>query len=159
MTRAACLLLALLLSSAAEARWYQVEVVVFRHLVESATAAEQWPEMTSRPDYGQSVELITETEPPAATPSPDAAPGNQPVPFFLLDKRERATLDLERKLRNSSEYAPMLAAAWRQPSYGVGGAKRVHLSDLPPTPPAAPPVSNAPVLVDPEGVVRMRAKE
>lgn len=150
MTRAACLLLALLLSSAAEARWYQVEVVVFRHLVESATGAEQWPEMSTRPDYGQSVELVTEAEPPAAAPSPEAPSATQTVPFTLLDKRERVTLDLERRLRNSSEYAPMLAAAWRQPSYGVGGAKRVHLSDLPPTPPAAPPVSNAPVLVDPE---------
>ncbi|MGE0859895.1 MAG: CsiV family protein [Gammaproteobacteria bacterium] len=148
--RAALLLLALLLPGAAEARWYQVEVVVFRHLVESATGAEQWPEMTSRPDYGQSIELVTEVEPPVAAPSPGTPAAGQTVPFMLLDKGERATLELERKLRNSSEYAPLVAAAWRQPSFGVGGAKRVHLSDLPPTPPSPPPASSAPVLVDPE---------
>ncbi len=131
MLRAGLLVLLLLAPGIAAARWYQVDVVVFRHNVESSAGGEQWPEMTELPDFGSSMDLITDL--PAMADEPGAAPGGDtatPIAFKALERNERGLNDVERRLRNSSEYAPLLSAAWRQPSFGVGGAKRVHLSDI-----------------------------
>ena len=125
------LLLILLLSPAlAAARWYQVDVVVFRHNVPPTSGAEQWPAITALPDYGESMDLITDL--PAMGDEPtstqvDSGPG--PIAFKALERGERALLDAERRLRNSSEYALLLSTAWRQPKLAVTGAKPVHLSD------------------------------
>ena len=143
----ALLLLALLtLSGVAQARWYQVEVVVFRHNVESTTGGEQWPEITELPDYSASIDLITDMT--ALADEPGESPAGGAVAFKALEKNERATLDIERRLRNSSEYTPLLSAAWRQPSFGIDGAKRVHLSDLARAATPHPPASAAPTLVE-----------
>ncbi len=126
------LLATLLLAPAlAVARWYQVDVVVFRHNLPSTTGAEQWPAMTALPDYSDSMDLITDLpamgDEPAST-QVESGPG--PIAFKALERTERGLLDAERRLRNSSEYAPLLAAAWRQPRFAMSGAKRVHLSDI-----------------------------
>lgn len=125
----ACVLLAL--PGIAAARWYQVDVVVFRHNVEASAGAEQWPEMTEIPDFSDSMDLITDL--PAMGDEPvdtQTSSGAGPIAFKALERNERGLNDVERRLRNSSEYTPLLSAAWRQPSFGVGGAKRVHLSDV-----------------------------
>lgn len=126
---ALCLLLAL--PGVAAARWYQVDVVVFRHNVESTAGGEQWPAMTELPNYSDSMDLITDLPAMADEPGDtQTTNGAGPIAFKALDRNERGLNDVERRLRNSSEYAPLLAAAWRQPSFGVSGAKRVHLSDV-----------------------------
>jgi hypothetical protein len=129
--RAALLLMLLLAPGLAAARWYQVDVVVFRHNVEASAGGEQWPEMTELPDFGDSMDLITDL--PAMSDEPgdsQAAAGSGPIAFKALDRKERGLNEAERRLRNSSEYTPLLSAAWRQPSFGVSGAKRVHLVDI-----------------------------
>ncbi len=129
--RVALLMLLLLVPGLAAARWYQVDVVVFRHNVESTAGGEQWPAMTALPDFGDSMDLITDL--PAMADEPrdaQVASGPGPIAFKALERNERGLNDVERRLRNSSEYAPLLSAAWRQPSFGVSGAKRVHLTDI-----------------------------
>ena len=126
------LLLILLLSPAlAAARWYQVDVVVFRHNVPSTSGAEQWPPITALPDYGDSMDLITDLpamgDEPAST---QVASGPGPIAFKALERGEHGLLDTERRLRNSGEYGLLLSAAWRQPKLAVTGAKPVHLSDV-----------------------------
>lgn len=131
LLRAALLSVLLGLPGMAAARWYQVDVVVFRHNVESTAGAEQWPAMTELPDFSDSMDLITDLPAMADEPAETQMPGGAgPIAFKALDRNERGLNDAERRLRNSSEYAPMLSAAWRQPSFGVSGAKRVHLSDI-----------------------------
>jgi len=130
-SRAVVLLMLLLAPTLAAARWYQVDVVVFRHNVASTAGGEQWPEMTALPDFGDSMELITDLPAMADEPADtQLASGPGPIAFKALERNERGLNDLERRLRNSAEYAPLLSAAWRQPSFGVAGAKRVHLSDI-----------------------------
>lgn len=131
MLRATLLLALLLAPGLAAARWYQVNVLVFRHNVESSAGGEQWPDMTALPDFSNSMDLITDL--PAMGDEPHDAQANNgpgPIAFKALDRNERGLNDAERRLRNSSEYTPLLAAAWRQPSFGVSGAKRVHLVDI-----------------------------
>lgn len=125
---AALLLLALLCAPGlAAARWYQVEVIVFKHNGESATGGEQWPEGIALPDFGNSIELVTDLTDLAGAPA--AAAGPQAIAFKPLERNERLLIDTERRLRNSREYAPLLAVAWRQPNFGVVGARHVYLSD------------------------------
>ncbi len=131
MIRALVLLALLLTPALAMARWYQVDVVVFRHNVAPALGAEQWPALNAIPDYSGSVDLLTDesaVEGEASSAQIDNAA--QPTAFKALRARERSLVDAERRLRNSSQYAPLLSAAWRQPKLAVGGAKRVHLSDV-----------------------------
>jgi len=129
--RAVVLCALLALPGIAAARWYQVDVVVFRHNVESTAGGEQWPAMTELPDFSDSMDLITDLPAMADEPAETQTPGGAgPLAFKALDRNERGLNDAERRLRNSSEYAPLLSAAWRQPSFCVSGAKRVHLADV-----------------------------
>lgn len=133
MRRLLLLLILLLTPALAAARWYQVDVVVFRHLVAPATGAEQWPALTGTPDYGGSVDLITDevasNDAPATTQMESVG---LPIAFKALPGGERGLVDAERRLRSSAQYAPLFGAAWRQPKFAVSGAKRVHLSDVDP---------------------------
>lgn len=152
------ILVCALLPGVASARWYQVDVVVFRHNGDVATGGEEYAAEIELPDYSAATPLITE-EPaasataPSATASADAAasPTAVPavVPFTLLDRGERTLAEVERRLRNSREYAPIMSASWRQPNLGVAGAKAVYLTDLNTVKKPAPK-PGAPVVPPPE---------
>ena len=84
------MLILLLTPALAAARWYQVDVVAFRHLVAPATGAEQWPALTVTPDYGGSVDLITDevasNDAPATTQMESVG---LPIAFKALPGGER----------------------------------------------------------------------
>lgn len=129
--RTVALLILLLAPALAAARWYQVDVVVFRHNVTSSPGAEQWPALSALPDYAASLDLLTDLPTTDGAPAPSsAAEPPAPVAFKALAASERGLLDVERRLRNSAAYAPLLSVAWRQPKSAVSGMKRVHLSDI-----------------------------
>lgn len=123
------LVLGCLASLPAAARWYQVEVVVFRHGGALTTGGEIFSEPEALPDFGGTVSLISEDD--EAVDGADATL----LPFRALARAERRLAGVERRLRNSADYEPLMAAAWRQPSYGVSRARRVYLSDVPPPTP------------------------
>lgn len=110
-------------SSGAYARWYQVEVLVFRHAGGQSTGGEQWPELAVRPEIAQATRLLTTTELPAS-----AAEDGTPPPFVLLPRGEWRLGGAARRL-GSGGYELLHAAAWRQPGYGVVGARRVYIGD------------------------------
>jgi hypothetical protein len=123
----------MLLPGSAAARWYQVEVIVFQQLEAMSAGGEQWPELDSLPEFGRAMELIVDLpemsdEPPPLEGENSAAEG--PIAFTLLDTAERTMTAIERRLRLSREYRPLIFAAWRQPSFGVRRAKRIYLSDV-----------------------------
>ncbi|MGE4617298.1 MAG: CsiV family protein, partial [Gammaproteobacteria bacterium] len=77
----------LVLPGAAAAGWYQVEVVVFRHLQGLSAGGEAWPELTDLPEFGRAMELIIDLpemsdEPPPLTAGSEAGP--TPIAFELL---------------------------------------------------------------------------
>ncbi len=127
------LLAVLLMPSAAYARWYQVEVLVFRHLDESLVGGEQWPALSSLPDFRNAVTLLSllpdlSDEPNALTEEDGS---EQPVAFMPLRAEDRRLREVERRL-HAPDYELLLSAAWRQPGFGVRRAKRVYLSDVDP---------------------------
>jgi len=121
-------LLLCLLALPAAARWYQVEVVVFEHLDRAAEATEQWPELAALPDFGNALELVTDQ--PEMADEPTLAGPAMPIAFTPLGRGELRLAGVEQRLRSSGTYRPLLLAGWRQPSFGVVGAKAVYLSDL-----------------------------
>lgn len=110
------------ITSAAQARWYQVDVVVFRHSSGMTTAEEHWPEVASPPDFRRSVRLTEDGQ-----RSGEGSQGG-PAAFQRLARSERR-LDGAARRVSGGDYELLLADAWRQPGFGVAGAKRVYLSD------------------------------
>ena len=95
MLRALLLCALLAAPGLAAARWYQVEVVVFRHNVESAAGGEQWPAMTELPDFSDSMDLITDLpamgDEPGDTQTPQGAGPNGP-PVLEVDAAKSAAI-------------------------------------------------------------------
>lgn len=113
----------------ASARWYQVEVIVFEHTGGAASGNEQWPELAEMPDFSQAMELLTDI-PAMADEPPPAGAANEPVAFVPLARGDMRLAGVAQRLSGARGYHPLFATAWRQPSFGVAGAKRVYLSDL-----------------------------
>ena len=123
----------LLYSNTVAARWYQVEVVVFKHLEAMTAGGEEWPELMSLPEFGRAMELIVDLPEMSDEPPPlegEDATDAGPIAFKLLERAERRLTAVENRLRLSREYRPLIFAAWRQPSFGVSRAKRIYLSDV-----------------------------
>lgn len=122
--------LALLLAAGpVSARWYQVEVVVFEHISGAATGNEQWPDLAELPDFIRAQELLVDL-PEMADEPPLPGTAAMPIAFTPLARGELRLAGVEQRLRSSADYRPLLAAGWRQPSFGVAGAKHIYLSDL-----------------------------
>lgn len=122
-------LLALVVAQTAAARWYQVEVVVFRQPPGIATGGEQWLAPDELPDYSRAVRLVSDL--PALDDEPVADDGVEagPVAFEPLPGRERRLAGVARRV-DGGGYELLLAAGWRQPGFGVARPKYVYLSDL-----------------------------
>ncbi|MGR8918061.1 MAG: CsiV family protein [Gammaproteobacteria bacterium] len=111
----------------AQARWYQVEIVAFRHLDGAAADgdAERFAAPRDLPDFGNAVELIYEL--PDMSDEPGAA--GTPIAFEALPRSALRLAGAARRLANAGGYEPLLAIGWRQPSFGVTRARRVYVSD------------------------------
>jgi len=109
----------LLLPVVAQAdRWYQVEVLVFKHLEAVGVGGEEWLELEALPDFKTARELLADLPDMSDEPAPldsDDLSSEVPMAFKLLDYPDRRLTELEDKLENSREYAPVLFSAWRQP--------------------------------------------
>ena len=101
------LLLLVLLPSVATARWYQVEVIVFKHAGDSAGSGEEWSATNTPPTYSNAIELATDAPDGAGEPAALSA-SVLPTPFKLLPRSERLLAEAERRLHNSREYQPLL---------------------------------------------------
>ena len=129
----ACLLLHALPASAA---WYQVEVIVFSQLSPDADG-EVWYENPGLPERSQSIELITEladaesenaddeTEASAETVSTNTK--RELIPYLQLPSAELKLGGVQRVLKLSSEYRPLMHIAWQQPALRADSARPVHL--------------------------------
>jgi hypothetical protein len=115
------------------ARWYQVEVIAFRHSSGLSTGGEQWAELSALPDFANTVDLIVELPDMDDEPTmrnDKAGRSAEPIAFSALEPREMHLAGVERRLRNSSSYEVLSVSAWRQPSFGVRRARRIYLTDV-----------------------------
>lgn len=121
-------------AAAAQERWYQVEVIVFRHNDLSLAGEEQWPPLQAMPDFSKAVQLLTDL--PQFVDEPDAgdvngASAGGPIAFQALPADELEIADVFRHLARLAAYEPVLHVGWRQPGPTEGAGQQVHISDKP----------------------------
>jgi len=107
-------------AGAAQAAWYQVEVVVFEALSPDADG-EILAGDPGVPDRAGAVELVV----PAAEVAPAAGGGL--IPYLALDPSWYRLDGVFRTLRTTKEYRPVFHVAWQQPGEGPGSEQAVHL--------------------------------
>ncbi len=129
-----------------DARWYEIELVLFAHNSPQALDAEQWPaiigadlpleallELRLPQEIAPQVadEMIDETitVESSSAEAPVADTTEPPVAFQLLDESEWQLQETARRLRRSSRFEPLLHVAWRQPTYERARARPVLLYD------------------------------
>ena len=105
--------LLLLFSNMAYAKWYQVEMVVFEHLIPD-TSGEQW-NTDNVPDYSNAIELGTD---------PDGSNA-----FKMLPSSRHKLGGVNKVLKLSSGYRPVHHVAWQQPELTKSRAKKVHIKN------------------------------
>jgi hypothetical protein len=105
--------LLLLFSNLAYAKWYQVEMVVFEHLV-ADNSGELW-NTDDVPDYSASVELGTEADGSNA--------------FKMLPASRYKLGGVNKNLKLSSDYRPVHHVAWQQQELKKSRAKKVHIKN------------------------------
>ncbi len=122
-----------------DARWFQVELILFAQQSDDPLESEQWPDLEglSLPDSLLELHLPLATatatvgkptadsdapEPGVSEPEPptDAASANSPdLPpaYQILGDDALQLTDMVKKLRRSSRFKPLLHVAWQQPTY------------------------------------------
>lgn len=101
--------------------WYDVELIVFRHV--DARTRETWPSDAGTPDVAEARPLFpppeADTSARAAvaatseTPFPAGMP--MPTPYVPLDTSARQLNGVHASLQRSSRFEPLLHVAWTQP--------------------------------------------
>lgn len=124
----------LLISGAATAQtpWYQVEVIVFAY-TNPDSHGELWYQNPGLPDLQNSIELITGAADPIApsgkTRRDKSGKARQPlrIPYRELPSSRYRLDGVERILKLSRNYKPLLHVAWQQPGEESENARAVHL--------------------------------
>jgi len=133
--------LALLCGAPALAADYEVEVIVFRHVVADAG---QWSAPQALPDFGAARRLV------------DEAAGETPLPppaFVRLPATMHRLAGAEKLLSGASVYEVLSHAAWRQPDSPV---VPVYLADSAPAVPSPAGDGSAPMRPQVEGSVTLQ---
>ncbi len=105
--------LILVFSSHVFAKWYQVEMIVFEHLIPDSSG-ELW-NAGNVPDYSNAIELVT---------GPDGSNA-----FKMLPSSRHKLGGVNKVLKLSSEYRPVYHVAWQQPELTKSRAKKVHIKN------------------------------
>ncbi len=129
-------LFALFFVAPVQAAWYQVEVIVFNYLSPDFDG-ELWYENPGLPDRHNSIELIAEL---ADSEDIDInfkstemtnveIPANKVelIPYLQLPESSLRLDGIERVLKLSRGYRPLLHVAWQQPGLTASNARAVHL--------------------------------
>ena len=121
------------------AAWYQVEVIVFSQLNPN-TDGEIWYENPGLPERSESIELITDladaemedsgSESDSIAESTATANKRELIPYLQLPSAELKLAGVQRVLKLSSEYRPLLHIAWQQPALRAASARPVHLQQF-----------------------------
>lgn len=93
-----------------EARWFDIEILVFKRAQLSSENFEQWPQDPGRPSTDTAASLL----PVASSNNTDPY---HPVPFQLLPSRTYQLSESLEKMQASDNYKPLVHLAWRQPTY------------------------------------------
>ncbi|MGR8948286.1 MAG: CsiV family protein [Gammaproteobacteria bacterium] len=107
-----------LASNAEAARWYHVEVIVFKHLSEELQGGEYWTLKERMPNFATAVDLDELRNLDDATSTGSVVPERT---LYLAGVYDR--------LLASSQYKPIMHKAWAQPGYSANNVRRIYLSN------------------------------
>ena len=115
-----------------QARWYQVEVVVFENTATMSATQEKWPALSALLDLDNSVLLSSPevNEKKLIQEETIEKDFGNATAFTKLDLEEMELSDIISSLESSDDYKTLLFSSWRQPGYGVKNPKRVYLSEV-----------------------------
>lgn len=106
--------IALIGTASADERWYDVELVVFKHAKAEHFLSEQWPTSWSIPDTGESV-------------NPLDIQKNYLDRFKKLSKEQQSFAGIIDNLEKSSRYEILAYRSWRQEGLDKNRAINVHV--------------------------------
>ena len=115
-------------SAPAPADWYQVEVVLFEYL-EPDAGNEWWYENPGLPGRDQTIELITGVAEPVPGETINPADEANLMPYLALSKDNYRLAGVNRVLRLSRDYRPLLHVAWQQPALDKRDIRAIHLDN------------------------------
>lgn len=171
-----------------DARWFQVELILFSHQTDLALDAEQWPDIDGlklpekllelhlpdlKPEVRKQASTGDSLDPTAdtsavitkATDDPVLAPGTEdesdmPVAYQILPDDQRQLADMVKQLDRSANRDVLLHIAWQQPTYDRKHATPVYFStDMAKPLPANETENAAGDLPTPEGETLLPALE
>ncbi len=121
------------LSQPVFAAWYQVEVIIFEY-IEPDADGESWYENPGLPGRDGSIELITATVDDTAGKIPasegsDSSDAMDLMPYLALPVEFYRLGKVNKVLKLSKEYRPLLHVAWQQPGLDSRAARSVHLDN------------------------------
>lgn len=127
------------LSSSAEKRWFEVELLLFQRNVSIKDVKEELAQDTLVIDSSKSIELIknrnnldcVENKPCLHKKNPPLIEAHQFASlengFIRLDNKLLQLSELHNKLKNHRSFKPLLHLAWRMPMESGRTAKPIHL--------------------------------
>jgi hypothetical protein len=113
--RLALLILSLIAAPVCAEDWYEVELIVFRHINPSAGNTESWPLDPGRPTVETALELVEQD-------------GGALLPLTRLGTEPRRLAGTWDALKRSPRYEPLGHWSWLQPGYERGSEPAVHLA-------------------------------
>jgi len=137
-----------------EARWFQVELILFSHQTDLALDAEQWPDIEGLKLPEKVLELhLPQLQPPAEellAPADNASSAEagtvattntnptlemategdsyMPVAYQILPEDQLQLTDMAKQLQRSSKGGLLLHIAWQQPTYDREHAEPVYFA-------------------------------
>ena len=119
-----------------QAAWYQVEVIVFENL-ESNSDGELWYENPGLPDRSNSIALITDLaddkedliDAPVVEQENQVIQQNKAelIPYLQLAEDKLRLDGIQRVLKLSREYRPLMHVSWQQPGLTTANVRAVHI--------------------------------
>ena len=121
-----------------QARWYQVEIIVFSQEGSAAEEPSVADEPSSvpvlrMPSFQDTVVLRDgaqdSSDAGAAAAAEEESPQRGLVSFVELSPAERTLSAVHQRLAGDPRYRPIAYRAWRQPSFGLSAARKVRILD------------------------------
>lgn len=115
-------------------KWYDVEIIVFRHA--DPRSDETWPADAGTPVISGMQALFPATGDDSVSPAQSSALDDAasrplidaPEPFMPLVEDELQLVNIENALERSSRYEPLLHVAWSQPSLELDASPRLRIT-------------------------------
>ncbi len=111
------------------ASWYQLEVIVFEHL-HADHDGELWYDNPGLPDRSGAIPLVHEFSGKSPQATTEAETGAL-IPYQVLARGHYRLAGVERVLKLSRDYRPLLHIAWQQPVLRARAARAVYLANTP----------------------------